>query len=138
MLKRGVSPRIVSAEVLGSRGDTPVSGPELASRLGLQSAWAYFSVQNGTKRHARARPQRPVAATPAPVHSTGARAAPATPTGRPAVSRAAGGAVDGRRDRRLERRAERRHAAADSSSIRPADAAGALVRVLSALPILLP
>jgi stage II sporulation protein D len=48
VLKRGVSPRIVAAEVLGSRGDTPVSGPELAARLGLDSAWAYFSVKSGT------------------------------------------------------------------------------------------
>ena len=48
VLTRGVSPRILSAEVLGSRGDSAVSGPELEARLGLQSAWAYFSVQNGT------------------------------------------------------------------------------------------
>ena len=47
VLKRGVSPRIVAAEVLGSRGDVPVGGPELEARLGLQSAWAYFSVKNG-------------------------------------------------------------------------------------------
>jgi hypothetical protein len=33
--------------VLGSRGDEPVSGPELEARLGLSSAWAYFSVKNG-------------------------------------------------------------------------------------------
>jgi stage II sporulation protein D len=49
VLGRGVSPRIVSAEVLGSRGTTPVSGPELAARLGLTSTWAYFSVKNGTR-----------------------------------------------------------------------------------------
>jgi stage II sporulation protein D len=48
VLQRGVSPRIVAAEVLGSRGDEPVSGPELEARLGLSSAWAYFSVKSGT------------------------------------------------------------------------------------------
>jgi SpoIID/LytB domain protein len=48
VLTRGVSPRIVTAEVLGSRGDRPVSGPELEARLGLDSAWAYFSVKSGT------------------------------------------------------------------------------------------
>jgi stage II sporulation protein D len=48
VLKRGASPRIVTAEVLGSRGATPVSGPELEARLGLSSAWAYFSVKTGT------------------------------------------------------------------------------------------
>jgi stage II sporulation protein D len=48
VLRRGVSPRILSAEVLGSRGDSAVSGPELEARLGLESAWAYFSIQSGT------------------------------------------------------------------------------------------
>jgi SpoIID/LytB domain protein len=48
VLKRGVSPRIVAAEVLGSRGATPVSGPELAARLGLASTWEFFSVKSGT------------------------------------------------------------------------------------------
>jgi SpoIID/LytB domain protein len=48
VLSRGVSPRIVSAEVLGSAGDTPISGPELEARLGLSSAWAFFSVKSGT------------------------------------------------------------------------------------------
>ncbi len=49
VLTRGVSPRIVGAEVLGSRGATPMSGPELSARLGLGSTWAYFSVKNGTR-----------------------------------------------------------------------------------------
>jgi SpoIID/LytB domain protein len=49
VLKRGVSPRIVTAEVLGSRGRVLLSGPELAGRLGLSSAWAYFSVASGTR-----------------------------------------------------------------------------------------
>jgi stage II sporulation protein D len=47
VLARGVSPRIVSAEVLGSGGRSRVSGPELAARLGLKSTWAYFAVKNG-------------------------------------------------------------------------------------------
>jgi SpoIID/LytB domain protein len=45
VLRRGYSPRIVSAYVLGSRGRTLVSGPELAGRLGLYGTWAYFSVR---------------------------------------------------------------------------------------------
>jgi SpoIID/LytB domain protein len=48
VLRRGISPRIVAAEVLGSRGNSPVSGPELAARLGLMSTWAYFSVKTGS------------------------------------------------------------------------------------------
>ncbi|HEY1832861.1 MAG TPA: SpoIID/LytB domain-containing protein [Solirubrobacteraceae bacterium] len=47
VLKRGVSPRIVSARVLGTGGSTVVNGPELAGRLGLSSTWAYFSVKAG-------------------------------------------------------------------------------------------
>ncbi len=49
VLKRGASPRILAAAVLGSRGTTPVSGPELAARLGLSSTWAYFSVKSGAR-----------------------------------------------------------------------------------------
>ncbi len=47
VLRRGFSPRIVSANILGSGGRTPVSGGELAARLGLLSTWAYFSVREG-------------------------------------------------------------------------------------------
>jgi stage II sporulation protein D len=45
--KRGFSPRIVTAYVLGSRGRTAVSGGQLAARLGLFSTWAYFSTREG-------------------------------------------------------------------------------------------
>ncbi len=45
VLKRGYSPRILSAEVLGSAGSTIIGGSELAARLGLYDTWAYFSVQ---------------------------------------------------------------------------------------------
>lgn len=45
VLRRGYSPRIVSANVLGSRGRTKVSGPQLAAALGLYGTWAYFSVR---------------------------------------------------------------------------------------------
>ena len=48
VFRRGFSPRIVSAYVLGSSGRTLVSGADLAARLGLYDAWAYFSVRNGT------------------------------------------------------------------------------------------
>jgi SpoIID/LytB domain protein len=47
VVKRGFSPRIVSAYVLGSGGRTAISGPALAERLGLYSAWAYFSTREG-------------------------------------------------------------------------------------------
>ncbi|HXB65626.1 MAG TPA: SpoIID/LytB domain-containing protein [Solirubrobacteraceae bacterium] len=45
VLRRGYSPRIISACVLGSHGNTTVSGVELEERLGLDDTWAYFSVR---------------------------------------------------------------------------------------------
>ncbi|TMK97138.1 MAG: SpoIID/LytB domain-containing protein [Actinobacteria bacterium] len=47
VLRRGSSPRILAAAVLGSRGRTTISGAELAARLGLFDTWAYFSVARG-------------------------------------------------------------------------------------------
>jgi stage II sporulation protein D len=47
VLKRGFSPRILTAYVLGSGGRTSISGGELAARLGLYSTWAYFSTREG-------------------------------------------------------------------------------------------
>jgi len=90
VLTRGVSPRIVAARVLGSRGDSPVSGPELAARLGLSSTWAYFSVKSGASvrrepDHSGQRPFTPAAPesppTPAPAPTGGPQGgtqAPAT------------------------------------------------------------
>jgi stage II sporulation protein D len=40
--ERGVSPRIMTARVVGSRGSSSVSGATLRSRLGLFDTWAYF------------------------------------------------------------------------------------------------
>ncbi len=68
VLKRGYSPRILTAAILGSRGNTRVGGDELAERLGLQDTWAYFSVRSGAG---------PV--KPEPDHSGGSPAA--TPLG---------------------------------------------------------
>jgi stage II sporulation protein D len=45
VLKRGYSPRVLSAYVLGSAGRTTVSGSQLEERLGLYDTWAYFSVR---------------------------------------------------------------------------------------------
>src|SRR3954454_18040579 len=46
--KRGVSPRIVNAQVIGTRGTTTVTGPQLRSRLGMFDTWAYFvNVKSG-------------------------------------------------------------------------------------------
>jgi SpoIID/LytB domain protein len=74
VLRRGVSPRIFSAEILGSRGATPVSGGELAERLGLSATWAYFSVRSGTS--VRAEPDRSGQHRQAPGRSPGPRTPP--------------------------------------------------------------
>jgi stage II sporulation protein D len=88
--RRGSSPRIVSAYVLGSEGRTVVSGPELAARLGLYSTWAYFSVRGSRGAHpepgGRGRP--PSTSPPATPASSvtdagGSATAPAAPDATP-------------------------------------------------------
>ncbi len=83
VLRRGYSPRIVTASVLGSAGAGQVSGAELAGCLGLQSTWAYFSV-----RSARGVAPEPEAGSGAPV--AGGAGAPATAGGAPAGNGAPG------------------------------------------------
>jgi stage II sporulation protein D len=99
VLKRGVSPRIVSAEVLGSSGPTPLSGTELAERLGLSTTWAYFAVQDG--RRVRPEPDQsshpsatlPPSAATAPAEAQGGAQAPGTPV--PAQAARTGGVAAG-------------------------------------------
>jgi stage II sporulation protein D len=43
VVRRGRSPRIVTADVVGSAGRTRVTGPTLRAELGLFDTWAYFS-----------------------------------------------------------------------------------------------
>jgi stage II sporulation protein D len=47
VLRRGYSPRILAAAILGTAGNTQVGGAELAARLGLRDTWAYFGVRSG-------------------------------------------------------------------------------------------
>lgn len=44
VLKRGQSPRVVKAQIVGTRGRTSVSGPTLRSKLRLYDTWARFTV----------------------------------------------------------------------------------------------
>ena len=87
VLRRGYSPRVVSAYVLGSAGRTEVSGPELASRLGLSSTWTYFSVRtaHGTQPEPdlshHAAPAPAGSEPPAPAGATPPAAGPAGPEG---------------------------------------------------------
>jgi stage II sporulation protein D len=43
VLQRGVSPRVVRAQVVGTRGVTNVTGPQLRTAFGLYDTWAYFT-----------------------------------------------------------------------------------------------
>ncbi len=95
VLERGSSPRILTAAILGSTGNTRVGGVELAERLGLQDTWAYFSVRSGagpikpepdhSGRSPAASPPKPVAT---PAGPQGGSAAPGA-----AQSAAAGGTL---------------------------------------------
>jgi stage II sporulation protein D len=87
VLRRGFSPRIVSAAILGSSGRTTVSGARLAARLGLNDSWAYFGVRYG--QSVTAEPDRSGSAAPAPPP------APATPPAGPqgGVGQAGSGAA---------------------------------------------
>jgi stage II sporulation protein D len=62
VVRRGSSPRIVAANVLGSRGRTRVDGATLRARLGLLDTWAYFTTI-GTRK---AKPTRARAAGAGP------------------------------------------------------------------------
>src|SRR3954454_629183 len=44
VVQRGESPRVVYADVMGTRGRTRVTGPTLRARFGLYDTWATFSV----------------------------------------------------------------------------------------------
>ena len=43
VVQRGRSPRVVAADVVGSRGRTRVDGATLRARFGLYDTWAYFT-----------------------------------------------------------------------------------------------
>ena len=70
VLQRGVSPRVVRAQVVGTGGVTNVTGPQLRSAFGLFDTWAFF-----TSVTSKASKTKPPAKKPAPP------ATPADPTG---------------------------------------------------------
>jgi SpoIID/LytB domain protein len=64
VVERGASPRIVHALVLGSRGSTPVTGPQLRSRLHLYDTWASFTRITSNKKKATTKKPAPPPSTP--------------------------------------------------------------------------
>jgi stage II sporulation protein D len=53
VVERGVSPRVVSARVVGTRGTRRATGPQLRARLGLRDTW--FSLRRVSTRKSAAR-----------------------------------------------------------------------------------
>jgi stage II sporulation protein D len=57
VVKRGVSPRVVRARVVGSRGTTMITGPTIRARLGLRDHWlTIVSVSSSARRSSSLRP----------------------------------------------------------------------------------
>lgn len=50
VIKRGVSPRVVRVDIVGSKGRTRVTGPQLRARLGLNDTWVQFVFQGATTK----------------------------------------------------------------------------------------
>lgn len=50
VIKRGISPRVVRADIVGSKGRTRVTGPQLRARLGLNDTWVQFVFQGATTK----------------------------------------------------------------------------------------
>ena len=64
VLQRGVSPRVVRAQVVGTRGTVDVTGPQLRKVFGLFDTWAYFtSVSTGVQKPATTPPPAPSGGT---------------------------------------------------------------------------
>jgi stage II sporulation protein D len=64
VLQRGVSPRVVRAQVVGTRGVTNVTGPQLRSAFGLYDTWAFFT--SVTSKASKPKPKKKPAAEPTP------------------------------------------------------------------------
>ena len=56
VIRRGASPRIIAADVVGSRGHHAVDGATLRARFGLFDTWAYFTSISGAARRRRRPP----------------------------------------------------------------------------------
>jgi stage II sporulation protein D len=76
VVQRGVSPRVVRAQVVGTGGATDVTGPQLRSAFGLYDTWAFFtSVTSKASKTKKAKPTVPAGDASGGVLSPSARAA---------------------------------------------------------------
>ncbi len=84
VIRRGASPRIIRAVVVGSAGSTRVSGSQLESAFGLPDTWACFVVTGASGRAPAgwdAACMTPGSSGPTPAPSQPAGAPPSGPTG---------------------------------------------------------
>jgi len=70
VLQRGVSPRVVRAQIVGTRGVTNVTGPQLRSAFGLYDTWAFFTSVTSKASKPKPKPKAP-APTPPTADPTG-------------------------------------------------------------------
>src|SRR3954449_6583290 len=90
VLQRGVSPRVVRAQIVGTKGTTNVTGPQLRTRFGLFDTWAFFT--SVTTKASRAPLAPPTPATPATATPQGGTAPVAAPAGDGTTGGTSGGA----------------------------------------------
>ena len=69
VVKRGASPRVVAADIVGSRGRTRVTGATLRARFGLYDTWAFYT-SISTKK-AKPPEKAPVETPPQPAAGEG-------------------------------------------------------------------
>jgi stage II sporulation protein D len=84
VVRRGASPRVLAADVIGTRGRTRVTGAQLRARFGLSDTWMSFRVVDARGKPVRppggdappADPGTPPPTTPATTSPTGGAAPP--------------------------------------------------------------
>jgi stage II sporulation protein D len=90
VLKRGASPRVVRARVIGTRGSRTITGPQIRAALGLRDTWLTHVRVSSSAR--RARSARPSTWGPAPtIDALAGEFRPAPRSRRLAVQRRSGG-----------------------------------------------
>jgi stage II sporulation protein D len=87
VLQRGVSPRVVRAQVVGTGGVTNVTGPQLRSAFGLFDTWAFFTSVTSKASKPKPKPKAPTPAPPTP--TTADPTGGVSPVARAAAARAA-------------------------------------------------
>ena len=79
VLQRGVSPRVVRAQVVGTGGVTNVTGPQLRSAFGLFDTWAFFTSVTSKASKPKPKQKPPHAGHARPTRRAASRRSPARP-----------------------------------------------------------